>query len=172
VIYKTLESGYDVPVLPEYFETVRESAYSLLKDFKVSVPALYSVAHIFLNNQLEDVWKLAEEENFRSHVYLFLNTASYMIHDLFSFHEKISLPSPEDRLTKSALRVIRAELFKGYKIPYSYPMSVIGVAYLSRVWSETRRNKDFKTLLQFIRQPSSKGIDLLLDYFRSHPSIA
>jgi hypothetical protein len=172
LIYKTLKSGHNVPVLPEYFETVRESAYSLLKDFKISVPALYSAAHVFLNNQLEDVWRLAEEENFCLHVYLFLSTASYLIHDLFSFQEEINLPRPKDKLTESSSRIIRAELSKGYNVPFSYPMSIIGVAYLSRVWSETRRNKDFKTLLQFIRQPSSKGIDLLLDYFRSHPSIA
>jgi hypothetical protein len=56
-------------------------------------------------------------------------------------------------------------------MPYSYPMSVIALAYFERVVSETRRHGNLEAWLQLIKQPSSKGIDILTDYIKGRPAM-
>ena len=168
--YRTLETGLEVPVLPEYFEMVRESAYSLLKDFKISIPALYSAIHMFLTSEVQKGWKLAEEEGFCFHVYLFLEATRILAGRLFGLSGR-QREVGDGLLVKQASRLVVADLNKSCRVPYAYPMLVIALAYFARVVSETQRRGNLEAWLQLIKQPSSKGIDILTDYVKGRPSM-
>jgi hypothetical protein len=170
-IYTTVEDGLEVPMLPDHFEIVRESAYSLLKDFKITIPALYSAEHAFLNNEIPDIWKVAEDEHFGFDTYLFLSTAHKLARIFLEENHKFGLDSPKEKFTKLALNLIELDLNKQQRAPYSYPALVIALAYFVRTLTKIRTEQSLEPLAQLLKQPSSKGIDILIEYARNWPSV-
>jgi len=169
--FKVISNGYKIPVLSEHYEVVRESAYSLLKDFTISIPGLYLAIDAILKEDLDAVRRIAEEENLLLHVNLFLGVAHLLACDLFDSEVKSQFQYERRGVSMMPLKLVRTDLHRRLRVPYPYPFSVIALAYLSKVWSEIHKDKNLQALLQLIRQPSSKGISILLDYVRKHPPI-
>jgi hypothetical protein len=163
-----LEDGRIAVKLSENYEVVREAAYSLLKDFNLSIPGLYLAIYTLMNRDLETIEKIAINENLLLPLNLYLHTAYYMACKLFKFEANLQSQFNEQSTFIMPLRIIRSQLSRKFKVPYPYPISVIAWAYLSKAWLEISRNKNLKVLDQMVKQPSSKGIGVILDYVREH----
>jgi hypothetical protein len=163
-----LEDGRVAVKLSEDYEVVREAAYSLLKDFNLSIPGLYLAIYILMKGNTRTVEKIAINENLLLPLNLYLHTAYYMACKLFKFEANLRSQFNEQFTFIMPLRIIRSQLSRKFKVPYPYPISVIALAYLSKAWLEISRNKNLKVLGQMVKQPSSKGIGVLLDYVREH----
>jgi hypothetical protein len=164
--YKAIDGGYEIPVLSEHYEVIREAAYSLLKDFTVSIPGLYLAINAIMKENLDAVRRIAEEENLLLHVNLFLDVAYLLVSNLFGSEVKSQFHYEARNASELPLKLVRADLHRGLRVPYPYPLSVIALAYLSKVRSEMYRDRNLNALIQLIKQPSSKGIGILLDYVR------
>lgn len=68
-----LGDGYNAPKLSEDYEVVREAAYSLLKDFNLSIAGLYLGINAMMNRDLVVIEKIAVEENFSLHLHLYMD---------------------------------------------------------------------------------------------------
>ena len=165
-VYKAIDGGYEIPVLSERYEVVREAAYSLLKDFTVSIPGLYLAINAIMKENLDEVRRIAEEENLLLHANLFLDVAHLLVSNLFGSEVKSQFHYETRNASELPLKLVRADLHRRLRVPYPYPLSVIALAYLSRVRSEMYRDRNLNALIQLIKQPSSKGIGILLDYVR------
>jgi len=163
--YKVVGDGYKIPVLSDRYEVVREAAYSLLKDFMISVPGFYCGINAIIREDLDAVRRIAEEENLLPHVDLFLEVAHSIANGLFGSEAK-PFPYEKRNIPMIQLKLIRAELRRRLKVPYPYPVFVIVLAYLSKVWCEMHKDRNLEALLQLLKQPSSKGMDVLLNYLR------
>ncbi len=161
-----LEDGRVAVKLSENYEVVREAAYSLLKDFNLSIPGLYLAIYTLMKEDLETIEKIAINENLLLPLNLYLHTAQYIACKLFNSEVNLQLQFDEQFTFTMPLRIIRSQLSREFKVPYPYPTSVIAWAYMSKAWLEISRNKNLKVLSQMVRQPSSKGISVLLDYVR------
>jgi hypothetical protein len=163
-----LEDGRMAVKLSENYEVVREAAYSLLKDFNLSIPGLYLAIYTLMKGNTQTIEKIAINENLLLPLNLYLHTAYYIACKLFKFEANLRPQFNEQSTFMIPLRIIRSQLSRKFKVPYPYPISVIAWAYLSKAWLEISRNKNLKVLDQMVKQPSSKGIGVLLDYVREH----
>jgi len=163
--YKAVGDGYKIPVLSEHYEVVREVAYSLLKDFMISVPGFYCAINAVIKESLHAARRIAEEENLLPHVDLFLEVAHSIAYELFGSEAK---PFPYERRNTSTvpLKLIRGDLRRRLRVPYPFPAFVVALAYLSKVRAEIQKDRNLEALLQLLKQPSSKGMDILLNYLR------
>jgi hypothetical protein len=159
-----LEDGRVAIKLSEDYEVVREAAYSLLKDFNLSIPGLYLAIYTLMKGNTRTIEKIAVNENLLLPLNLYLDTARYIACKLFNFEANLRPLFNEQYTFMMPLRIIRSQLSRKFKVPYPYPISVIAWAYLSKVWLEISRNKNLRVLSQMVKQPSSKGIGVLLDY--------
>ncbi len=166
--YVLVGEGYEVPTLSACYEVVREAAYSLLKDFMIPISGFYCAIDAIMEQDMEAVRRIAKDENLLPHVDLFIEVAREIAYQLFGFEADPLIPGRgnEWRMFMVSLPLIRAELRKRLKVPYPYPSLVIALAYFSKAWAQMQHDGDFGTLLQLLRQPSSKGIDGLLAYLR------
>jgi hypothetical protein len=163
-----LENGRMAVKLSESYEVVREAAYSLLKDFNLSIPGLYLAIYTLMKGNLETIEKIAINENLLLPLNFYLHTAYYIACKLFNSEANLQPQFNEQSPFIVPLRIIRSQLSRKFKVPYPYPIPVITWAYLSKAWLEISRNKNLKVLSQMVKQPSSKGIGILLDYIREH----
>ena len=164
-----LDNGRVALKLSEDYEVVREAAYSLLKDFNLSISGLYLGINALMHRRLADLEKVASEENFLQHLHLYLYTTYYVACRLFGSKARSQLQYrfKEDGLPITfLLRLLNAQLRKSLRLPYPFPIPVIAWAYTVKVKAELSRNKNLKALLQLMKQPSSKGVGILLDYIR------
>jgi hypothetical protein len=161
-----LEGGRVVVKLSENYEVVREAAYSLLKDFNLSIPGLYFAIYTLMKGNTRTIEKIAVNENLLLSLNLYLHTAHYLACKLFNSEANLQLQFYNQSTFMMPLRIIRSQLSRKFKVPYPYPIPVITWAYLSKAWLEISRNKNLKVLSQMVKQPSSKGIGVLLDYVR------
>jgi hypothetical protein len=152
--------GYRALKLSEDYEVVREAAYSQLKDFNVSIPGLYLGINAMLNRNLSVIKKIAVQENLSFHLKLYLNIVYFVSRKLFG----------DSFQTKMGINKVDADSFmqfcKNIRVPYPYPVLMIASAYLAKVTSEIRYNKNLGVLFQVFKQPSSKGIGIAFDYIR------
>ena len=158
-----LGDGYEAPKLSEDYEVVREAAYSLLKDFNLSISGLYLGINAMMNRNLAVIEKIAVEENFPMHLHLYLDIVYYLACKLFGIEAKIKLRY-ENKDAPAALM----KLCRNIRVPYPYPITAITWAYTSKVWLEIRRNKNLEILPKLIKQPSSKGVGLIMDYLKEY----
>lgn len=156
-----LGDGYKIRKLSEKYEIVREAAYSLLKDFTLSIPGFYLAIHAMMKQDLADMVRVAKKENLYPHFRLYLSSSYYFLQRLYDHDLLASLFSAKHCLFEPTF-VLRMCRFR--EIPYPYPPFVIAWAYFSKAWLEIMNNKDPTILLQIIRQPSSRGINILLKY--------
>jgi hypothetical protein len=157
-----VDNGCTVLKLSEDYEVVREAAYSLLKDFNLSIPGLYLAINAMMNRDIEVIERIAEEENLLLPLDLYLNVAYSIACKLFRSKAKFLLRSKGKVASGMPLKLCKRRL----RVPYPYPISVIAWAYISKVGLEIHRNRNLGVLPQLIKQPSSKGISILLDYIR------
>ncbi|MGD0995010.1 MAG: hypothetical protein ABR909_05740 [Candidatus Bathyarchaeia archaeon] len=155
-----LGEGYEATKLSEDYEVVREAAYSLLKDFNLSIAGLYLGINAMLNRNLAVIRKIAVDENFSMHLSLYLNLVYNITSELFGPETRILM-----RYERKGASVITS-LCKNLRVPYPYPIPVIVWAYLSKAILEVNRNKNVGVINQIMKQPASKGINVLLDYVR------
>jgi hypothetical protein len=160
-----LDNGRMVTKLSEDYELVREAAYSLLKDFNLSIPGLYLATNALMKRDLRIIEKIAIKENLLLPLYLYLDAASFITCKMFNSPTNLRLQFNEPFTLVLPTRIIRSQLRRRVKVPYPYPVSVITFAYLSKAWSEISRNRNLKVICQILKQPSSKGVGILLDYF-------
>ena len=162
-VYMSIGEGYKVPVLSEDYEIVREAAYSLLKDFMISITGLYLAIHAMMKKNIDNIRRIANEENLLLHLDLFLGTSQLTAQELFV----LRIESPwqlEKDLSKMLLKLISSDFYRKRDLPYLFPLPVIAIAYAAKVGTEIYLNKNLKALIQLIKQPSSKGIGHLLRY--------
>lgn len=152
-----LGDGYQAIKLSEDYEVVREAAYSLLKDFNLSIAGLYLGTNAMLNRDLTVIEKIAMEENFLMHLGLYLNLVQAVTKKQFGASANSLLYDNEPFVTS---------LCQNIRIPYAYPVPVIVWAYLSKAELEVKRKKNIRVITQIMKQPASKGINVLLDYAR------
>jgi len=164
--YETIRinNGCKMLKLSDDYEVVREAAYSLLKDFNLSIPGLYLAIYSMMNSDLKVLERIAEEENLLLPLDLYLNVAHYIACKLFGSEARFQLPKAKGKAAPGILLKLckRQQL----RMPYYYPILAITWAYMSKVELEIRRNRNVGVLLQLIKQPSSKGMGILLDYIR------
>lgn len=165
VTYHVVEDGYKVPILTERYEVVREAAYSLLKDFRISVPGFYIAIGALLNGHLDAVRRISEEENLVLHLELLLDAAYFFACKLFDFEARSQLRY-ERRNDITPLKLVSGEICRSGRLPYIFPFPIIALGYLSKISLEMRRNRNFGVLLQIAKQPSSKGMNILLNYLK------
>jgi hypothetical protein len=161
-----LDDGRMVAKLSEDYEVVREAAYSLLKDFNLSIPGLYLAIHALMKRDLEVIERIAAKENLLLPLYLYLDTAFFITRKMFNSETILHLRFNRPFTSMLPLRITRSQLYRRVKVPYQYPVPLITLAYLSKAWLEISRNRNLRVISQILRQPSSKGIGILLDYFR------
>ena len=168
--YEIIEigEGYKAHKLSEDYEVVREGAYSLFKDFNLSIPGFYLAINTFINRKIESIEKIAEEENLLLPFYLYLDIAHSMAYNLFGSEDNLQLRYKEEGTSNLLLKLVKADFSKRLEIPYSYPIYIIAWVYFSKLWLEIHRDRNLKVILQIIKQPSSKGIGILLDFIREH----
>ncbi len=156
-----LGDGYRALKLSEDYEVVREAAYSQLKDFNVSIPGLYLGINALLNRNLKVIKKIAIKENLSFHLSLYLNIVYFLSCKFFgdAINAKIS---QENKPESDPLM----QLCKNIQIPYPYPVFIIVCAYMAKVVSEIRYDRNLSVLPQLMKQPSSKGIGIAFDYIR------
>lgn len=161
--------GYEVLKLSENYEIVREAAYSLLKDFTLSIPGLYLAINAMLNMDLKIIEKIAVKWNLFLPLNLYLGVAYYATHALFGTNASSQLKYDYFRYTnKNDLKIASFHFRKRFRVPYPYPISIIAWAYLSKVHLEVSRNRNIGAIFQLMGQPSSKGIDILLNYLKEY----
>ena len=131
----------------------------------ISIPGFYCGINAIIREDLDAVRRLAEEENLLPHVDLYLEVANSIANGLFGSEAK-SFPYERRNTPMVPLKLIRAELRSRLKVPYPYPVFVITLAYLSKVWLEIYTDRNLEALLQLLKHPSSKGMDILLNYLR------
>ncbi len=158
-----LGDGYKVPKLSEDYEVVREAAYSLLKDFNLSIAGFYLGINAIMNRKLAVIEKIAIEENFLMHLRFYLSVVYSLVRELFGSNAKLQL-----RYERKDAPIVLTNLCRNLRLPYPYPTPVITWAYASRVMSEISRNRNIGILLQLLKQPSSKGIGIFINYIREH----
>ena len=155
-----LGDGYRALKLSEDYEVVREAAYSQLKDFNLSIPGLYLGINAMLNRNLSVIKKIAIQENLSFHLKLYLNIVYSVSCKLFG----------DSFQAKMGINKVDADSFmqfcKNIRVPYPYPVLLIASAYMAKVMSEIRYNRNFGVLSQLLKQPSSKGIGIAFDYIR------
>ncbi len=150
-----LGDGYKVAKLSEGYELVREAAYNLLKDFNLSIAGLFYAIYIYTMRRY--VAEIAERIARRHSL-----SSSMISYRLFG-KGLIESKNSESLVA----RLVRADLGRRLAIPYPYPPPAIVAAYISKVFGDTRKTRSLKPLMQFIKQPSSKGAGLLLNYLSS-----
>jgi hypothetical protein len=155
-----LGDGYKALKLSEDYEVVREAAYSLLKDFSVSIAGLYIGINAMMNRNLAVIEKIAFEENFSMHLHLYLNLVYCITCELFGSEAKLLLRYKQEDAP------ITMNLCRNLRVPYPYPIVAIIWAYASKALLEINRNRKVGVIPQIMRQPASKGIGVLLDYVR------
>lgn len=155
-----LGDGYQAIKLSEDYEVVREAAYSLLKDFHLSIAGFYLGIDAMINRDLPVIKKIAIEENFSMHLSLYLDLVYSLTCELFEAEGKPLLQYKRDETLISSL-------CKNLRVPYPYPVSVIVWAYLSKAVLEINRKGNVNVIPQIMKQPASKGINILLEYVRN-----
>ncbi|MCW4003037.1 MAG: hypothetical protein NWE95_03885 [Candidatus Bathyarchaeota archaeon] len=155
-----LGDGYQATKLSEDYEVVREAAYSLLKDFHLSIAGLYLGINAMINRDLTVIKKIAIEENFSMHLSLYLDLVYSLACELFESEVKPLLQYKRDE-------TLIYHLCKNLKVPYPYPIPAIACAYLSKALLEINRKGNVSVIPQIMKQPASKGINILLDYVRN-----
>jgi len=164
-----LDNGRVALKLSEDYEIVREAAYSLLKDFHLSIPGLYLGINAIMNQRLANIEKIAAKWNLLSHLYLYLYSVHYITHKLFKHDEsKTQLLFQKKDLPTIPFKLVDKQLRKRLKLPYRYPILVIIWAYTVKVRAETSQNRNIAALSQLMKQPSSKGVGILLEYVRGY----
>jgi hypothetical protein len=156
-----LEDGYAVRTLSGDYEVVREAAYSLLKDFKLSIAGLYLAVNAMKNRDLATVKKIAAEQNLKVPLQLYLHVAYRAACQLFGAEAKKTLLYEENGDVPFPNNVCG-----NITVPYQFPIPAIVFSYLSKAALEVERNKNLGVIGQVIKQPASKGISVLLDYAR------
>jgi len=161
--YDIIEIGdtCKAPKLLDNYEVVREAAYSLLKDFNLSIPGLYLAINAIMKEDLDIVERIARKENLLPHLHLYLTIAYSLACRLFGSEAKMQL-----RYKRKGTSVVPLELCKNLKVPYLYPLPVIAWAYMSKSWLEVHRDRNLRIISQIIRQPSSKGVSIFVDSIR------
>ncbi|QOR94572.1 hypothetical protein IMZ38_01130 [Thermosphaera chiliense] len=161
-----LENKWIAFKLSEDYEVVREAAYALLKDFNLSIPGLYFAIHALMKRDIRKIEKIAVRSNFYLPLVIYLYSAQYLAHKLFNFDIDLQLQFNKRFISTMPLRIIKSEISREFRVPYPYPVSVIAWTYMLKTWLEISRNRNLKVLGQVIKQPSSKGIGILLNYLR------
>ncbi len=158
--------GYELLKFSEVYEVVREAAYSLLKDFNLSIPGFYLALNAIMKYSLNNIRDLAEKENVRLSLDLYLGVAYGLASNLFCSGDKWQ--SQNIRIGEGVISELLLKICKRRQLtlPYYYPVLAIAGAYLHKVGFEVLNNKNLKAIFQLIMQPSSKGIGILLDYGR------
>jgi hypothetical protein len=162
--FETLDvgGGYKVQKLSEDYEVVREAAYSLLKDFNLSIAGLYLGINALMKRDMEVIAKIAFEQNFPLHLHLYLDVVYYAACKFFGAEAERQLCYEQKN------EHVPLNLNEDFKIPYPYPVPAIVYAYLSKVILEINRNGNVGVIPQIMKQPGSKGVSVLLDYVREH----
>jgi hypothetical protein len=155
-----LEDGFPIPVLNRQCDAVIGAAYALLKDFTVTIPVLYAATDVLLNQNIPKLELMAKKDGLNVPLQILMSTANSINGILWPEIEHTDLPS--NWLIK---RIIDADLRQGMTLPYAFPGFVVAYAYVSKARSELERH-NMGVLGQLIRQPSSKGIGIFVDYLR------
>lgn len=156
-----LDSDCSVLNLSEDYEVVREAAYSLLKDFHLSIAGFYLGLNALLNRNLKVIEKVAIKNNFQFHLQIYLSVVYSLAVEYFG-EEAIERLKFNPAISSSFL----LPLCRNLKVPYHYPFPVIVWAYLYKASLEINRNRNLTVILQIMKQPASKGIKVLLDTIR------
>ena len=149
---------FAIPALNTRCEIVIAAAYALLKDFTVTIPVLYIATDALLNQNVRELELMAKEEALNVPLQILLNTAGNI--------NAILWPEIEQADSSSNWlidRIIDADLRRGLSLPYAFPGFVVAYAYLSKARSEIERH-NMGVIGELIRQPSSRGIGILVDY--------
>ncbi len=163
IIYRDIGNGFKVPVLSEDYEVITMAAHSLFKDFSLNIPTLYLATYCLLRRRVRRLEELAQKACLALPLNMLLFTA-LQINRIFYGKEIGSsgeVPFDEIFLTD----VISADLNQGFTMPYQYPLLLPIYVYAWRTWCAIKKH-NVKTLTQLGRQPFSKGIGLLINYFK------
>lgn len=156
-----LSSDCSVFKLSEDYEVVREAAYSLLKDFHLSIAGFYLGLNALLNRNLKVIQKIAVKNNFHFHLQIYLSVVYSLAVEYFKEEAIERL-----KFSYSASSDFLLPLCRNLKMPYHYPFPVIVWAYLYKASLEINRNKNLTVIPQIMKQPASKGIKVLIDTIR------
>jgi len=165
IIYRDIgnEFGFKVPVLCEDYEVVNIAAHSLFKDFSLNIPTFYLATHVLLCRNIRQLQKIAEQEGLAIALSIMLFITLRINEILYGEDmsvKNVELPLDDVFFTK----VIEADIRQGLTMPYPYPLPLTIYAYVWKAWFEVRR-LNIRVLAQLAKQPSSKGIRLLINYF-------
>ncbi len=156
-----LSAGYKALKLSEDYEVVREAAYSLLKDFNLSIAGFYLGLNALLNRNLEVIEEISVKNNFVFHLNLYLALVYTLAVKFYGAEAKERLKSYLPENSASLLPLCR-----NLKVPYPYPFTVITWAYLSKAIGEISHSRNVQVIPQIMKQPASKGISVILDTVR------
>ena len=157
-----LGDGYKILKLSEDYEVVREAAYSLLKDFNLSIAGLYLGINALANRNIAATEKIAYEHNFTLHLRLYLDAVYSAACRLFGSEADKQL-----RYRRKDTHFL-LKLNRNFTVPYPYPVPAIVYAYMSKAILEINRSKNTAVIPQIMKQPASKGVSVLLNYAREY----
>lgn len=155
--------GYPALKLSEDYEVVREAAYSQLKDLHISISGLYLGINALKNRDLKKIEEIADQENFSLHLNLYLYLVYRIACKLFGKEAQETLHYQPKLQTTRLMKFC-----KNLQAPYKYPIPIITTAYLARAYMEIDKNKNLAVVPQIIKQPTSKGVSVLLNYINGH----
>jgi hypothetical protein len=131
----------------------------------LSIHGFYLAIHALMKRDLGIIEKIAIKENLLLPLYLYLDCASFIASEMFNSETILHLQFNRPFMFVLPLKIVKSQLHRKVKIPYPYPVPVIALAYMSKTWLEISLNRNLKIISQILRQPFSKGMDSLLNYF-------
>ena len=151
-----------VPTLSDKLEIVREAAYTLLKDFSLLPSSFYTGIYALKDASFNMIESLAKKVALASILKLYLTSVYITVINIFG-HECMRdiLFRPSDNY----IDIMR--LKPPHAVPYMYHPFHIALAYSMRVIESIIDNRKFNVVWQVLRQPSAKGVSLIIQYLEN-----
>ena len=165
IVYKSLDvNGMTIkaPILSDRLEIVREAAYTLLKDFSLSLSSFYLGIYALKNTDFNTLEPLAKKAALTSILKLYLASIYAATINIFGNQ---CIRDITFKQVDSYVNIMR--LKPPHVIPYMYHPLHIVLAYSMRVMESIINSKKFDVAWQVLRQPSAKGVGIIIQYLEN-----
>ena len=156
--------GYEVYAPAPMHEMLITVGHSLLKELRMTLADFYHLLIVLKNLKLDDLYHEAAKHGLGNALRIFISVAN-RFHKYF-YHEEVIVGINRECVKFIDIHdtIIRHRILKlKYDMPYVYPIELLFLAYADKFKHEVSE-RGFNAVLDFMRTPSAKGINLILDY--------
>ena len=151
-----------VPTLSDRLEIVREAAYTLLKDFSLSPSSFYLGIYALKNMSFNTLESLAKNVALTSILKSYLTSVYAATINIFGNQYIGDMPFKQ---VDNYVNIMR--LKPPHVIPYMYHPLHIVLAYSMKVAESIVNSRKFDVVWQVLRQPSAKGVGIIIQYLEN-----